>query len=181
MINGSSPRSGVEERRSRPSLGRRRSRVNNIRRDRDHRFPPEPSFLPSPRSITERLSLFVASSARSPSTPIPLQALPDEQLGDELVRASTGWNVIIFVRFLATAALPLLAVGGGMKLFSTSADGIYTRIISLFSFPSRLFQTTILLKRSGKTMGKYENILDQGKSIVIFDDQRERERVLWRE
>lgn len=75
-----------------------------------------------------------------------------------------------------------------MKLFSTSADGIYTRIISLFSFPSRLFQTTILLKRSGKTMGKYENILDQGKSIVIFDDQRERERefygeneIYWRE
>lgn len=175
MINGSSPRSGVEERRSRPSLGRRRSRVNNIRRDRDHRFPPEPSFLPSPRSITERLSLFVASSARSRSTPIPLQALPDEQLGDELVRASTGWNVIIFVRFLATAALPLLAVGGGMKLFSTSADYI------LVSFPSRLFQTTILLERCKKTTGKYENILDQGKSIVIFDDQRERERVLWRE
>lgn len=51
----------------------------------------------------------------------------------------------------------------------------------LVSFPSRLFQTTILLERCKKTTGKYENILDQGKSIVIFDDQRERERVLWRE
>lgn len=56
------------------------------------------------------------------------RALADEQLGDELVRASTGWNVVILVRFLpatadADAASRLASISPrlcGMKLFSVS-------------------------------------------------------------
>lgn len=64
MINGSAGSlcvAGNNENGSRPLLSRRRSRVNNIRRDRDDRFPPRSSFLP--RSITGRLPVFLLPSS----------------------------------------------------------------------------------------------------------------------
>lgn len=147
---------------SRPLLSRRRSRVNNIRRDRDDRFPPEPSFLrllflPHPQPRAQLPTAFPVFLLRPPvsllsfnSTPLPFKLYPIEQLGDELVRASTGWNVIIFVRFLATttaaAALPLLALGrerGNEIVFYFGEWDLHTDYLCLS--PKRLFQTIIFL------------------------------------